>query len=49
MKRGRKVAFHGAFGSKKEARAKERRTPHAYIRKKRFKKRGVRYMVLTRR
>ena len=42
-KRGRKVTFHGAFGSKAEAKKKESETPHSYIRKSKG-----RYRVLTR-
>ncbi len=46
--RGRRVMFHGAFGTKAKARRKERRVKHGYIR--RIKVRGhVRYAVLTRR
>ncbi len=48
-KRGRSVTFHGAFGTKAKAKAKERRTRGAYIERKRMKGRGVRYLVLTRR
>lgn len=45
-KRGKKVTFHGAFGSKKKAKAKERRTRGAFIRKVTIK-RKARWLVLT--
>lgn len=44
--RGRKVRFHGAFGSKAKAVRKERRV-RGFIRKARIKG-HTRYMVLTR-
>jgi hypothetical protein len=44
---GRRVKFHGAFGSKSKAKAKERKVG-GYVRRTRIKGR-VRYMVLTRR
>jgi hypothetical protein len=47
-KRGRRVSFHGAFGTKAKAKAKERRTAHSYVRRVKMKGRGVRYLVLTR-
>lgn len=47
-KRGRKVTFHGAFGSKAKAEAKERRIRGAFIRTIRV--RGQRrFVVMTRR
>lgn len=49
MKRGRKVTFHGAFGTKSKAVKKERRLKGGFIRKVRMKGRGTRYLVLTRR
>lgn len=49
MRRGRKVTFHGAFGTKKKALAKERRLKGGFIRKVRMKGRGTRFLVLTRR
>jgi hypothetical protein len=45
-KRGKKFTFHGAFGSKKKAIAKERRTKGAFIRKIKIK-RKARWLVLT--
>lgn len=48
--RGRKFSFHGAFGTKAKAVRKERSLGKgAFVRRKRFKGRGVRYMVLKRR
>ena len=45
---GRRVKFHGAYGTKARARAKEKRTPGSYI--ERIRVRGqTRYAVLTRR
>lgn len=46
---GHKVRFHGAFGSKAKARRKEKLVKHSYIERKRFKRLGLRYLVLTRR
>lgn len=47
-KRGRKVTFHGAFGSKEKARTKEQRTPGAFVRE--IKVRGSRrWVVMTER
>lgn len=45
-KSGKKFKFHGAFGSKKKAAAKERRTKGAFIRKVTIK-RKARWLVLT--
>lgn len=47
-KSGRKVKFHGAFKSKDKARAKEARTPGAFIRE--YTIRGSRrYVVMSER
>lgn len=47
-KRGRTVTFHGAFGTKAKARAKERGGRGRFI--KRVKMRGgTRYVVMSRR
>lgn len=45
--KGSKVRFHGAFGTKAKAKAKERRVTGAYIERK-LMRGGVRYLVLTR-
>lgn len=46
-KAGRRLVFHGAFGTKAKAQRKERRVADAYIRPTRI--RGHRrYLVLTR-
>ena len=47
-KKGRKVIFHGAFGTKAGARRKESAGSGRYIRKSRIRGR-VRYLVLERR
>jgi hypothetical protein len=47
-KRAKKFVFHGAFGSKKKAKAKERRTRGAFVRKVTIK-RKARWLVLTKR
>jgi hypothetical protein len=49
MRRGKKVVFHGAFGTKAKAKKKERKLKGAYVRKVRMKGRGTRFLVLTRR
>ena len=46
-KRGRRVTFHGAFGSKTKAKRKEH-SVGGYIRRAKIKGR-MRYLVLTRR
>ncbi len=43
--RGRKFKFHGAFGTKKKARAKERKVG-GFIRRVKIR-RKVRYVVMT--
>ena len=45
-KRGKKFVFHGAFGSKKKAVAKERRVKGGFIRKVRIK-RKARWLVMS--
>ena len=45
--KGRRFRFHGAYGTKAAAVRKERSVSGAFIRRKRFKGRGLRYMVLT--
>jgi hypothetical protein len=47
-KTGRKVIFHGAFGSKAKARSKEQAGAGRYIRKTRIRGR-TRFLVLSRR
>lgn len=47
-KRGKKFTFHGAFGSKKKAAAKERKIRGAFIRKVKIK-RKTRFLVMTKR
>jgi hypothetical protein len=47
-KRGRRVTFHGAFGTKSAAKRKERTVTRGYVRKTTIKGR-TRYLVLTRR
>jgi len=47
MKCGRKFCFHGSFGTKARARAKERQTPHSFIERKVVRGMGTRYLVLT--
>jgi hypothetical protein len=47
MKRGRMVEFHGAFGTKAKAKAKERTRAGAYISKVKIKGK-TRFLVLTR-
>lgn len=49
MKKGRKVTFHGAFGTKAKALKKERRLKGGFIKKIRMKGRGTRFVVMTRR
>ena len=44
---GREVGFHGAFGTKAKAKAKERQVRGAYIRRVKIKG-NTRYLVLTR-
>lgn len=47
-KSGRKFKFHGAFGTKKKAAAKERQTKGAFIRKVKIgtaRRRGKKYAV----
>lgn len=44
--RGKRFIFHGAFSSKADARRKERQGKHRFIKRKRYKGRGVRYMVM---
>ncbi len=48
-KSGRKVRFHGAFARRAAAQRKHKQVAHSYIERKRFKRVGTRYMVLTRR
>lgn len=48
MKRGKRFVFHGAFGTKARAVKKERKVKGAFVRKKHFRGRGTRWMVLTR-
>ena len=45
---GQRVTFHGAFGSAAAARKKHKLVPGSYVRKKRFKGQGTRWMVLGR-
>ncbi len=45
-KRGHKVVFHGAFGTKARARRKERRRSGAWIKRVKIGK-DTRYLVLT--
>lgn len=45
--RGREVGFHGAFGTKAKAKAKERRVRGAYIQRVKIKG-NTRWLVLTR-
>ena len=45
-KRGRKFLFLGAFSTKGAARVCKARHPGAFVRRKRYKGLGVRYMVL---
>ena len=48
MKKGRRVDFHGAFGTKSKAKRKEAKVRGAYV--ERVKIRGqTRYLVLVRR
>lgn len=47
-KRGRKVTFHGAFGTKAKAKRKEHSRKHAYIRRIKIKG-DTRWVVMTRR
>lgn len=46
MQQGQKFAFHGAFGTKAKARAKERTVPNSFIRRVSIRD-SVRYVVLT--
>lgn len=46
--RGRKVTFHGAYGSKTKARRKEHQLKHSYIRKTTIRH-HTRWLVLKRR
>lgn len=48
-KRGRRVTFHGAYGTKAAAARKHKRLPRSYVRRVRMEGRGTRYLVLTRR
>lgn len=43
--RGRRVTFHGSFGSKAAAKKKERAV-HGFIERKRVKGQGIRYIVM---
>jgi len=45
-KTGRRMIFHGAFGTKKKAKAKERRVRGSFIRKVKIR-RKARWLVLT--
>ncbi len=48
-RRGRSVTFHGAFTTRAKAERKHKRVARSYIRRRRFRRIGLRYMVLTRR
>lgn len=48
-KRGRRVVFHGAFGTRAAAVRKHKRVARSYVRRVRMRGCGVRFMVVTRR
>lgn len=48
-RRGRRVVFHGAFGTRAAAQRKHKRVARSFVQRKRMKRLGVRYLVLTRR
>jgi hypothetical protein len=45
--RGRKVTFHGAFGTRAKANRKHKRVRGSYVQRKRMRG-GTRYLVLKR-